>query len=380
MASITIHNVHTHIFTLSHIPSRFMVPGLVGTFKNKRFAKVAAWGLKRIVPFSKSDKAERLTVFAEAARNPEQGDILKDLMGFYPPETRFGLLSMDLDHMNAGKADKDFLVQLKELIPLKEEYGDLITPFIAIDPRHEGLLELVKEYIEEHNFGGLKLYPPLGYYPFDERLFGVYEYAEKRQIPIIAHCSPGGVHWQGRVKAEWRKHPKTGEMLKGRSISKFSDYFTHPANYYWVLDQFPKLKLCFAHFGGAEEWAKFLQNSWPREKAEEGEKEMAERCVCNSDVSWLSIITDMIRNKNYPNIYADISYTAYKTDYLPLIKVMVNNDKLRKFILYGSDCYMVQMDISERAFSLNVRGMLGEEDYHQIAETNPRKFLRIRKA
>jgi hypothetical protein len=55
--------------------------------------------------------------------------------------------------------------------------------------------------------------------------------------------------------------------------------------------------------------------------------------------------------------------------------VLVNNPLFRTRILYGSDCYMVQMDKSERSFSVNVRGYLGEANFRQIAQDNPREFL-----
>ena len=36
---------------------------------------------------------------------------------------------------------------------------------------------------------------------------------------------------------------------------------------------------------------------------------------------------------------------------------------------------MVKMAASEKNFSLDLRGYLGEDDYRQIAETNPKAFL-----
>ena len=82
---------------------------------------------------------------------------------------------------------------------------------------------------------------------------------------------------------------------------------------------------------------------------------------------------DLIRE--YPNVYTDISFTAYDKDLLPFLKVLVNMPELRQRILYGSDIYMVQLKETEREFSINLRGYLGEEDFKQIAVTNPQKFL-----
>jgi hypothetical protein len=74
-------------------------------------------------------------------------------------------------------------------------------------------------------------------------------------------------------------------------------------------------------------------------------------------------------------VYTDISYTAYDKELLPFLKVLVNTHGLREKILYGSDIYMVQLMGTEREFSIYLRGYLGEEDFHQIAVTNPERFL-----
>jgi hypothetical protein len=49
--------------------------------------------------------------------------------------------------------------------------------------------------------------------------------------------------------------------------------------------------------------------------------------------------------------------------------------KVREHVLFGSDFYMLQKDYRERRFGLDVRGYLDDEDYWQIAETNPIRFL-----
>jgi len=240
---------------------------------------------------------------------------------------------------------------------------------MAIDPRRPGLLELVQKYAGL-GFAGFKLYPPLGYYPFDERLDDIYAFAQEQGLPIITHCSPGGIHWRGKITSELRIHPKTGNELKGRNSAEFAKNFSNPENYEYVLKKFPNLKICLAHFGGGEEWDKYLENRWP---PAEVLRKLAGK-EARKPISWITTIVEMM--ESYENLYADISYTAHAERFLPLVRVLLNTPKLREKILYGSDCYMVQMDKSERAFSINLRGYLGEKDYRQIAETNPLKFLK----
>jgi hypothetical protein len=39
-------------------------------------------------------------------------------------------------------------------------------------------MDLVKKHIEERGFQGIKVYPPVGFYPFDKNLHPILEYAE----------------------------------------------------------------------------------------------------------------------------------------------------------------------------------------------------------
>ena len=60
---------------------------------------------------------------------------------------------------------------------------------------------------------------------------------------------------------------------------------------------------------------------------------------------------------------------------MPMLKVLVNDPKLRDRILFGSDFFVVRQEVTGREFSIRLRGWLGEEDFWQIAETNARRFL-----
>jgi predicted TIM-barrel fold metal-dependent hydrolase len=292
------------------------------------------------------------------------------MKGYYPEGTKFCALAVDFEFMGAGKT-LDYEIQLQDLVAIKndEKLGEFVIPFIAIDPRRKNLLALVRKYVEEHGFRGLKLYPPMGYYPNDPALHPIYAYAQENGLPLIAHCSPGGVSQKGRITGAEKKE-LLGKIrpipwLERRKWWKVNDYLTdayaRPDNYIPVLEKFPRLKICLGHFGGAEEWHRYMDDSWEPDTEKPNSK------------SWLAVILDMMQK--YPNLYADIAYTVEAEALLPMISVLVSNPLYRSRILYGSDCYMVQMDKSERSFSVNVRGYLGETDFRQIAQENPREFL-----
>ncbi len=239
---------------------------------------------------------------------------------------------------------------------LHPAYKDLIEPFIFVHPERKDIFDIVQKYIEEKNFAGLKLYPPLGYYPFDERLNEIYAYAQKHQLPITSHCARGGVFYKGEITESMKIHPKTGEHIKEQKNKFFTDIYTDPDNYLYVLQQFPNLKINLAHFGGYDEWEKYLGNTM-----EDGQR------------TWYDKIYSLIRQ--YPKVYTDVSYTMFNADLFNLLKLTLQDSTLKEKILYGSDFYMVEQETTERQFLTNIRAYIGESDFKQIAEINPTAFL-----
>ena len=111
--------------------------------------------------------------------------IIQRMQSYYPANSKFVFLTMDMEFMDAGDPPKKFKEQLEELATLKKKdiYKDKMFPFIFIDPRRiaakkeEGkdfigqeFVNQAKQYIIDGTFQGLKLYPPIGYYPFDKGL------------------------------------------------------------------------------------------------------------------------------------------------------------------------------------------------------------------
>jgi predicted TIM-barrel fold metal-dependent hydrolase len=361
-----IYNCHTHIFTSKNVPDKFLPAYLrpvSGMLRNYNVTNGLMKLLKSMGRGDLSAKIRRYYALLNIGSLPTQESIFQFLQGFYPASTRFVALSMDMEYMQAGKLSQSFEDQLKELADLKRNphYRDYILPFISVHPERPNIYDLVRRYIEEEGFAGLKLYPPLGYYPFDERLYKVYEYAQQNNIPIMTHCARGGVYSKSRVDRDSLVHPRSGQrLIKSRPVT-FTDYYTDPENYTYLLKDFPNLKICFGHYGGGDEWEKYLAFSWHPEKD----------AVSNN---WYSKIGDLMRA--YPNVYADISYTLCDKRFFNMLKVTLQDSVLRNRVLYGSDFYMLEQELSEREFSINLRAFLGDDDYRQIAETNPVAFLR----
>lgn len=402
-----IHNTHAHCFTLDHVPDRFAkgyfpIPIRISWLRKSGILK---WLVKNVPKLRKSDHdiAERLINLVKFGQPKFQRAIIDKLTQFYPRDSKYVFLTMDMKYMNAGEPKTDIYKQLKELAEIKkdEKYAERIFPFIFADPRRleddKDYFNIFKDYLTQKVFQGIKIYPALGYWPFDKRLMNVYMFAAENNIPVMTHCSKGVVHDRGPKMFE--NHPvKTGSVLSGTKAKDYTVHFTNPVNYecllnpdilsgYWGItkaeaEKISKLKICLGHFGGSEEWHKYLHNPWLAGKdiSYEGYPAL-EKKNWSFDIntkeghfSWFSIICQLILK--YDNVFADVSYMLSKQEYHSMLKVILeSSEKIRRRVLFGSDYYVVAQTGSERELSFNLRGYLGEDLFKQIAETNPREYL-----
>lgn len=354
-------NCHIHTFTFQHVPVGFLPLGLSKILQKKGVRKPLSWALRRALPFSDRDFLDRYMNFMEVTASGKQEDALKRIRSFYPRDTRFVVLPMDMAYMAAGKVKVGLETQLDELLAMYKKLPNNVIPFVAVDPRRPNVLELVKKYVGEHGFKGIKIYPRLGFYPQDERLYPIYEYAQEQNIPVLSHCARGGV-FSKEVTDEMLNHPVHGKLPRDKP-DPFTHYFTEPGNYRQVLTDFPKLRICLAHFGGNADWDTYLDAAWDPDIPDQ------------KNTSWVGDIVDMMHE--FPNLYTDISYTAFSSDrYFPLMSVFMDNHAIRDRIMFGSDYYMIEREKqSEREMCLKIRYALGPERFKRMSEANVEAFL-----
>ncbi len=356
-------NCHCHTFTSDHVPDHF-AGYLIG-----RLLRVA-WirrSLLLVMRHLDRKRRGRLTRYAQILhisyeRGSQEG-VFKLLRSYYPTETRFVVLPMDMALMNAGEVRESIEVQHARLADLRDAYPTLVIPFAATDARRDDVVATTKRWIEQRGFRGIKLYPPLGYHPNDRALWPLYDYAVEHRIPVMTHCSPpASVKYRGEPTRQMRTDPDGGRL--GQDPEQLLRLFTDPDAYKPILDARPTLTICLAHFGGAGEWEAYLDNPWDEGSAD-------------GDKSWLAKIMDMIKAGKYENLYTDISYTIFANDeYVYLLKVLLSDARLRRRVLFGSDFYVVEnAELEERRRSVRVRGVLGEELWQAIAHDNPRNYL-----
>lgn len=355
-----IYNCHLHLFNIDHIPLHF-----INRFASTKMAKSIAANQKlsrallKLFPRALS----RYTAFLYSALNNDE-EIFEELAAYYPGKTKFVPLSVDFDYMKAGMPIKPFLEQLEDLRALKLAFPDQILPFIGTDPRRPQVLDLVKKYIIDYGFAGIKMYPSLGFFPNDERLYPVYEWAQENEIPITSHCIPKNPnHYRGKITDEQRQQAAQVPGYNAKEAKKkydFAMYFNHPHWWEQVLKDFPNLKINLAHFGGNVEWDRYLDDPFSKKR---------------DNKSWYYIIRKMIENEAYPNVYADISFTVFDRALFPVLKSLLTQPKTENHVLFGSDFYMLQKDYRERRFGFDVRGYLSDDHYWKLACDNPRRFL-----
>lgn len=270
--------------------------------------------------------------------------------------------------MQAGKPKVGIKDQHEELAKLASSNAGTLLPFIAVDPRRfangQEILEDAKSWFNrEHDSGerifrGVKLYPPQGFSCADQLLHPLFAFCQSERLPIMTHCSRGGVHT--------REFPMSTRRRRFEGL-------TDPDVYRDVCRQFPELKICLAHFGGDGDWEKYFKEPKSRKKVSVNAS-ASER----SKMNWLSKIAQMIEHDEFENLYTDISYTIFNMDdHLSTLSVFLRgSSRIRSRVLSGSDYYMTNKEeFDERYLSMKLCHELGEEIFDEIARENPHRYL-----
>jgi hypothetical protein len=212
-------------------------------------------------------------------------------------------------------------------------------------------------------YWGIKMYPRLGYDPSDfsnyPHLHELYDKCIKKKIPLLAHCSNGGMtiaDYYNYVRYDLfdidEEHfsPSNAEFI-------FTNTFASSDNWRKVLDykdttgkkSYSKLKLCLAHFGGFPMWEKVgsfieLENLPPSNDKKEQEKQYIYK-------KWIRSMVELIQNAEYGNVYTDLACFTLPGNKKDL-KLFADNlvfllnkfSKLKDRLLVGTDWPMVEME------------------------------------
>jgi predicted TIM-barrel fold metal-dependent hydrolase len=243
------------------------------------------------------------------------------------------------------------------------------------------------------HFIGFKLYPPLGYQPLDPKLIHLwqgdcfYKKCEEEKIPILSHCSPGGMTTHDM--SFYREYHKENTVIFGSTYTDFyherarklprntytksshkhfseeynNEYFwryhVHPKAWRKVLERFPNLKICLAHFGNVE---------W----------------TIGPSSEWIEEIISLI--EKYPNVYVDFSCHNIEENGKEFSKYLKdkNNEKIFGKILFGTDWYMTLVGLGGTSYEEFCQGywnLITDKDlWLRFTFINPFKFFGFNKA
>jgi predicted TIM-barrel fold metal-dependent hydrolase len=238
-----------------------------------------------------------------------------------------------------------------------------LHPFVAYDPRRQAegragvgeadggapapdstAMDLVRYATQSAGFLGVKLYPPVGFAPFDNvtlqpgltlapaldrALALLYEFCAAREVPILTHASASNEYALG-----------------------FRQLVT-PARWRPVLDRFPTLRLDLGHFGG----------------------ELP---------AWTDEAVAMI--ESYPNVYADLSNSplVYDDAYAARLRAMLpgllaRHPRLKRRLMYGSDWWLSALDpLADQAierFGAVLGPVLTPDERADVMGRNALRFL-----
>jgi predicted TIM-barrel fold metal-dependent hydrolase len=247
-------------------------------------------------------------------------------------------LMMDIRAPDEGARDREnFLRQIAGTEEAALQRPGRVLPFFAVHPERPDCLALLKQAVEKRGFVGVKLYPSLGYSIDHPTLLEVYDYCLEMDLPVVLHCSHGGFY----RKAEYIDYCDPGDweaVLTGDRAG---------------------LRVCFAHFGG---WQAL------------GEPDGLD------PGTWGRTILDLIQTR--PNVFTDLAYhtsqmgdPAAEAHYFSKLAELLADDLLKRRILYGSDTWLLRLDLANTYFRSYFEERMTEAEFRQISEIAPMEFL-----
>jgi len=113
------------------------------------------------------------------------------------------------------------------------DHPDRLIGNVYLDPRWPDAIDTFKKYMDE-GFKCVKMFPPVGFMPDDERYFPLYEKIEEAGVPILFHSG------QTNIKII-SKEPGVRKATNSR--------YANPMNFDMIARLFPKMPIVLAHMG-----------------------------------------------------------------------------------------------------------------------------------
>ncbi|SDG75372.1 Amidohydrolase [Dyadobacter soli] len=384
------YNVHSHIFNIRNAPRNFLnlfLPDFAASTVDRITNTDAGSNLfQMLLTRFGGNLGKRYASFLQVGKSRNQREIFERLRNQYDdPHLKIVALTMYMEKCGAGPSETGYEGQLEGVIEVKKENPDNLLIFLGIDPRWKAtgkeLKETVERYFETkvqvstersvYPFVGLKIYPSLGFYAFDEKLKETFEWAAENGVPVLSHCSYlGGIYnndtsfvnaslnpldvYEGKRYADTFGNgtpPPSpdqsmnvfkwifGQNDNRRNLNTCS-YFLEPASYRSILKYFSDkarpLKICLAHYGGDDH------------VLAESKRESPGKLYGMVQENWCAQIKDLI--KKYPDsVYTDIAYTVGNAATHDAFFKDLQNPLFQNRLMFGTDFFMTEQIIPEKA-------------------------------
>jgi predicted TIM-barrel fold metal-dependent hydrolase len=263
-------------------------------------------------------------------------------------------LGMDLNSGWDNTIPKTWEEQNAELSEVSKVHP--ILPFFPIDPRRVNLYDAFLDAFSSQapKFYGVKCYPALGYLPSDYRLMPIFKICEEMNIPVMTHC--GGEVVSTFANPILVNRLNTPVVISDNSRKLRARRLNEPLEWDIVLNEFPGLRLCLGHYGGAAAW--------------ENKPDTLHR---------LNEIFVMMGK--YKNLYADFSFnleslTAIKNFKSKLYSETPAGSLMRERSMFGTDFWVVlplsDLNQDQLNFVSETQSLLTD-----LLKTNVLKYLNL---
>ncbi|MEJ7831480.1 MAG: amidohydrolase family protein [Nocardioides sp.] len=259
------------------------------------------------------------------------------------------LVDLEMGLADDAKTKVKEQVELQERISLLSMLGRLpgverarVHPFVGFDPRRgsDGL-DLVRLAVMERGFVGIKVYPPMGFRPLNNREKGggppgqdgiavdsvlreLYRWCLDEDVPITAHCN------------------------SSNGANNDFNVYSHPEDWGSVLQEFPGLHLNLGHFGGMRDPD---HKSWARRIAALATSGAASPGLnLYADVGCHDTRHELPRHPGE----GEIAFTTYLKRIVSMLgepEYEVMSDRL----MYGTDWYMNAIEAAVGSFKDDYR-------------------------
>ncbi|HMG68055.1 MAG TPA: amidohydrolase family protein [Chitinophagaceae bacterium] len=416
------YNVHSHVFTMKNAPKHFLqlyLPKIAANLVDKISDVKAGSVLMESLLNHLGNGGKRYASFLKIGKSADQLSVFENLMQQYDdPTMKFTALTMFMEKCGADVSESGFEGQLEEILMVKKQYPDNLLIFLGIDPRWKFTGTELKKTVEGYfntrlkinssrsvyPFIGLKLYPSMGFYAFDERLKETFEWAAENDVPVLSHCNylggiynndtgyvkgnlnPADPYSQKKYADNFPGVPAPSYQSKNNFFKKIlgtnknaanldtCSYFLEPASYRTMIDYFsrqPKpLKICLAHFGGDDH---IIAENSPGKKTEKLFGMLQE--------NWCGQIKSLLK---FPGVYTDISYALSNPKVHCPVFQELNEPAHGERILFGTDFFLTERELpeksdygifKEKAMNITLSNFNNTNAWEQIASNNTNHFL-----